>query len=324
MVGLEISGMKSLVDGLDLRNLDFPDVRHIESTVFPDELGVTELDGIWMAILIEIYMFCQGFVNVAETISRYLEPLVTRLEPEKVALADDIFVYRSLSAAFANIRNRVERPKPIYMIGDKCALVPAWQFSEFEDGHFQFVPVYIRRIRSSGLVSHRKSSFQSCYREELGKIEDGSLVILCFSEIDFRENLLELDGKGRIVGYAELRELAVRDIVRIAKHICQSKRCRVWVHPILRVSTGYVGHTRLEEDMNDYLSWKVWTLNGEIPEVKMLDFSDAMLVEVDGLQSWRTEIPIELIGKTMEAESRLEFYVSRHLTKIATAASSGA
>jgi hypothetical protein len=303
---LKKNGLVSLVDALNLGEMDsdFLEVREISIGPLPEKLGIEHLDAIWMTILIGVFLFCRGFVKISETVCRCIKPLIDLHDFNSTALKEEIAVFESLAYGFGGLNAVVDdhNMKAIYVIGDENVFRLGWHVVNFEGENYRFVPIYIRGIRSYNLVGKRKCAVQYSYVQEMNRLPDGSLVILSLSKLELRNKLLDVDDPE----LPEVRETAVSEIARIARQIVRMKKCRVWVHPLLKVDVGFENDSEIEEGLNQLLGWTIWTLNKNMGEVRMLDAfdSEGCLVK---------EPSVQVIGAAMQGESRLDLYATREL-----------
>jgi hypothetical protein len=196
----------------------------------------------------------------------------------------EIEIQRYCSALLPTIPRPFQPLPRIFVLGDEAVFPLAWRVVKVCDESCQFVPIYIRDIHPIDLVSPGSNASQFAYNREFQTLPPESMVILAFGSLEGQELIRRHPSEEASSGVGP-RELQIRAITQIAKHIWRQKHCTVWIHPFV-VQFDAKDYFHSLRQANAQLAAWIWTVNRDIPGIRMLDVIGAM---VDSDSKWRPE-----------------------------------
>ena len=242
---------------------------------------IEKLDMLWMAVIILNYMFTNGFVTACEPLIRNLKPHLEKYSFNSTVLKEEIEVCRHVISLVPLIERPLPKHDQILILGEANILSFAWQTIAFQEKPYLIRPIYFRSGRATDIVSKHGNETQTKYRIESERIQENSLVILCFAKIDYRDELSVI---------ADSDEWSALGIVQVAKHLATTKHCKVWVHPVIQTQFSTNDSFTQIMQINLRLAFRVWSVNQTMPDIRMVDVSDD-LTEKDeqGQPRWKPE-----------------------------------
>ncbi|OHT12379.1 hypothetical protein TRFO_17872 [Tritrichomonas foetus] len=239
---------------------------------FESPFITSQLETIEIIMLLQIYLFTNGFISAAERLVPHnlLQFMLPRTIISKTART---------SLLVLSFVPTIERPlpilQPIYVFGYESVVPIAYRTIDFRGTKMILQPIMIQDLSYENFAQKKNPAYFE-FSRRIYNIPEYSTLIFEFGRSDCRKYVIEAT---KMIDFSSLREALLEPILSLVegiKDLRSQRKLRILIHPVM--VTGSKFHQRFI-DFNKLLKEKIDELSNEIEELQFLDFYNEMLEE---------------------------------------------
>lgn len=273
---LLVSPEMQFINDFKENNFIIPNILPFKENKVECKFKLNQLDIIWALIVIESFLFLNGFISNAQIIGNNLHNMIDKYDFSNTVIDKEFGFHNYVINLIQTIPKPLPEYKKFFVIGDEHCLTLAWRTIKYMNEDYLLVPVVIEGLHPTDLIDKNFSSIHFAYINKIKTIPIGSNVIFASCEIDCRDWLLTFNGKTEIYTLDEVLKIQMESLINAIINLVTTNKFKVWVHPMYYMP---VGTLEIVQSFNQFIETNIINLKND--NIKFINILNKMLIEVE-------------------------------------------